>query len=198
MVADPVRARGGMRSMAPISVVGSPQGTLPDEQVLEREARCWNRPVRVGFQSGVIHGILQTLYPRVSDHLLEAEDRLELRDATVLPARATEPLARQAHVLLNKRALLFVIDLSPEPDTPANVYVPREVYDVTISIGSYWIRGHAHVPPGVEMRYYLNGASTHFIPITNATTVGAPDPPRTFLVNREHVSATIVHGVIED
>jgi hypothetical protein len=156
-----------------------------------------HRPVIVYLDAGAIRGTLQTLQPRVLDELHDASGSLTLRDVTLLSYRVEEctPADRQNdQVVLRKRQVLLMADLTPRPCTRIEMQVPRERFTVTLAVGPYWVNGCIHLPIGTEPVAFLDGSGVGFTPLTDAQLVKLANAPRqTLLVNREKISCIIVH-----
>jgi hypothetical protein len=143
--------------------------------------------VEVVLDSCSIRGILETSQARVSDHLNAGADTLSLKHArVVLPGG--EPVASESTVYINTSVILFVVDLTPRPTGHAAFQIEREAREVTLNIGTIWVRGDAHLPVGGEMQAYFEGSATRFMPLTNATVIGREaTAPRTVLINRDQL-----------
>jgi len=147
------------------------------------------RPVELYLESGVLRGQLKTAHPRLSDHLRDADESLVLDGAVVVPYRAKEPLASSATVLVQKRRVLFAVDLEAQPGVES-MRVAREAHQVVLSSGPFWLRGTVHLPLGGELRSYFESSAVGFVPLTSATVVGRENAtPRTLLVNLALVGA---------
>jgi hypothetical protein len=143
--------------------------------------------VEIVLDACSIRGTLTTSQTRVSDHLNASDAPVYLRDARVV-TREGQPLANQTTVYVNKSVILFVVDLTPNPTGQLGFQVERDPRNVTLNLGTIWIRGEAHLPIGGEMEAYFGGASAGFMPLTNATVVGpGATAPRTVLINRSQL-----------
>jgi len=149
------------------------------------------RPVELYLESGVLRGLLKSAHPRLSDHLRDADESLMLEDAAVVPYRAKEPLASSATVLVQKRRVLFAVDLEAQPGVES-MRVERVAHPVAMSSGPFWLRGTVHLPVGGELRSYFESSAIGFVPLTSATVVGREAAAtRTLLVNLALVGAVI-------
>jgi hypothetical protein len=143
--------------------------------------------VEVVLDACSIRGTLATSQTRVSDHLNASDEPLFIRDARVVTHEG-QPLADQTAVYVNKSVILFVVDLTSNPTGQYGFQVEREPRNVTLNLGTIWIRGEAHLPMGGEMKAFFGGASPGFMPLTNATVVGpVATAPRTVLINRSQL-----------
>lgn len=163
---------------------------MVDAYLRERSAgepTLGEKPVEVYLDSCSIRGILQTAHTRVSDHLGATEETIRLKDARVVLRDGTA-LATDAAALINKAIILFLVDLTPRPTGQLGLQVERNVRDVTLNIGTIWIRGRAHLPVGGELQTFFSGAMNRFMAITDATVVGfEAAEPRTVLINRDQL-----------
>ena len=69
------------------------------------------RRVEIYLDSCSVRGVLETIHPRVSDHLASEGDTLTLLAARVVTRDGTQ-LARGTSTLIHKPVILFVVDLS--------------------------------------------------------------------------------------
>lgn len=147
------------------------------------------RQVELYLESGVLRGLLKSAHPRLSDHLRDADESLMLEGAVVMPNRSKEPLASGAAVLVQKRRILFAVDLEAGVGLES-MRVARESRLVVVSSGPFWLRGTVHLPVGGELRSYFESSAIGFVPLTSATVVGREAAAaRTLLVNLALVGA---------
>jgi hypothetical protein len=147
------------------------------------------RQVEIYLESGALRGLLKSAHPRLSDHLRDADESLMLEGAVVMPYRSKEPLASGAAVLVQKRRILFAVDLEAGTGMES-MRVARESRLVVVSSGPFWLRGEVHLPVGGELRSYFESSAIGFVPLTSAIVVGRETAaPRTLLVNLALVGA---------
>ncbi len=149
------------------------------------------RRVEIYLDSCSVRGVLETIHPRVSDHLASEGDTLTLLAARVVTRDGTQ-LARGTSTLIHKPVILFVVDLSSAAGY-SGFRVERMQREVMLNVGSIWLRGRAHLPIGADLANFVSGSMARFMPITDATVIGAQAvEPRTVLVNRDQLRCMIV------
>lgn len=148
--------------------------------------------IEVYLDACSIRGTLDTAHPRVSDHLGSTEEVVRLRDARVV-LRDGSVLSENTSVVINKSEILFVVDLTPRPAGHAGFQVEKDPVNVTLNIGTIWLKGRAHLPVGGELSSFFAGAMNRFMAITEATVVGYDSAePRTVLINRDQLNCMLV------
>jgi hypothetical protein len=151
------------------------------------------KPVEIYLDACSIGGVLESPHARVSDFLGSSDDTIRVTAARVI-AWGGKSLATQATLLVNKRAILLVADLSPAPATNTDALVEREPHAVTLNVGPIWIQGNVHLPVGGDVQSVIvSGPANRFLPLTDAVFVGHEDSgARTVLVNRDHLHCMLV------
>jgi hypothetical protein len=155
----------------------------------------FSMPLEVYFQTGMVRGVLVTNQDRLSNFLIlrDGDEVFTLADATLeLPGAAPEIKTEEFIVYMQQSAV--IADLSPKLGSQRHLYVKKDANKALLSVGPYWIKGNVHLTPGASIHDVLM-AKTRFIPVTDAAFVNRTDlPPRTFLVNRNHVSCIAALG----
>ena len=147
--------------------------------------------VEIFLDSCSIRGNLETAHSRVSDHLNAGDETVCLRDTRVVRNDGM-PMAAESTVVVNTSAILFIVDLSPRLVSQPGSQVERDEREVTLNIGTIWVRGHAHLPVGGEVETFFSGTASCFMPLTEAIVVGyETTAPRTVLINREQLRCVV-------
>lgn len=167
-------------------------GTTPGTGSVGRgHPEVHQRRVEIYLDSCSVRGVLETIHPRVSDHLASEGETLTLLAARVVTRDGTQ-LSRGAQTFVQKSVILFIVDLSA-PGGYAGFRVERLQREVMLNVGSIWLRGRAHLPIGADLANFVAGSMARFMPITDATVIGASAiEPRTVLVNRDQLRCMIV------
>lgn len=148
--------------------------------------------IEVYLDACTIRGTLDTAHPRVSDHLGSTEEVIRLRDAHVV-LRDDNALSEVSLAIIIKSEVLYVVDLTPHPAGHAGFQVEKDPVDVTLNIGTVWLKGRAHLPIGGELSPFVAGTLNRFMAITEATVVGYDGTePRTVLINRDQLRCMLV------
>lgn len=162
------------------------------------EITTYSKSVVIYLPSAVVQGTLISHHERLSDYLNSRGNNeiLSLRDVRVgeLGGRIS-PLSPEG-IILYLHQVLFAVDRGADAahDAPKSQhYVSRELHQVLMGVGRYWLQGTVHILPGGELHHFAQG-TTRFIPLTSATLVDDPEiEPRTFLINREKVDWLIAN-----
>jgi len=165
---------------------------LPKRKIMDSKSSLI--PVEVYLPSTVFRGKLFTRHNRLSDCLNASmsDGMVRLDDVEIQTLSGTSSLLKSKNALINKRQVMFVIDLSSNLSTTREheelSRVNKEPRRVLIQVESFWVQGDVHLVPGLELDSFAEGKSS-FIPLTTATFVDFPDSePRTFMINREKVN----------
>lgn len=152
-------------------------------------------PVEIFCVGSHTTGTLQSVRPRVSDHL-EADDQvIEVLEATLRTAPGATPVVEDYPVYINKPMVLFVLDLTPagRASGSADAVHPTESHEVFASVGDFWIAGQLRLPIGGDPMHFLSHSPRKFVPIAEADILGYDEQtPCTVLVNREQLEAIVV------
>lgn len=103
------------------------------------------------------------------------------------------PSGNDKLALVNKAEILFVVDLTPNPEgAHLGFQVERAPLEVTLNVGNIWLRGRAHLPIGGDINSFFTGAVNRFMAITEATVVGHEQGrPRTVIINRDQLNCML-------
>jgi hypothetical protein len=157
-----------------------------------------HRQLIVYLDGAALRGTLQTIHARILDELHDIDGSLRLHHVTRLEFARNERTrtesesdrqAVHARVVVSKRHIMAVTDLSDAEAPSLEHWLPREQLMVALAVGPYWLRGRLHLPVGMEPSDLLGSAGPGYAALTDARLFKAPDAPgRTVLVNREHIS----------
>ena len=151
-------------------------------------------PVEVYLSSSIVRGRVFTKHQRLSDYLnVSTDDRtISVDDGEIQTLERRGAVVKSQSVLIRKRQVLFVVDLSSSSSTTKEelglLWANREPQNVFIEVDSFWLEGQVHLVPNSKLDRFAEGKSS-FIPLTGATILNRqPTEPRTFLINRDKVN----------
>ena len=151
-------------------------------------------PVEVFCVGSHITGILNSIRPRVANHLDYSDQVIKIDDAALKVDPHALPFVEHQSIFINKPKVLFVLDMTPKEwadggDDLARASDSREVF---VSVGDFWISGQLELPVGGDLHDYLARSPQQFIPLTNATILDyAEREATTVLINRDHLEAVV-------
>jgi len=127
-----------------------------------------------------------------------------LTDAKLHRLLLPQPHPTHAGVLrVAKETILCVIPLDePGPETlrdRSGKFVPKQRYDVIVSLPGFEIHGTMHLPQGTKLRSIFDVISYAFVPITNPRIHYLFDPRRRFdanvvIVNKPRIQLFLTVG----
>jgi hypothetical protein len=159
-----------------------------------KETTTPTKLVDIYLHSAIIRGSLVTRHDRLSNHLnLRSEDAVTSLVEAKLRDLNGDPLeGGSGDFTVYTGEILLVADLVPTSGSQRSALdhprLEKESRAVLLGIGPFWLRGTAHLMPGMELPNWAL-VKQNFIPLTEATVLNQRESePCTFLVNRVKIS----------
>lgn len=159
-----------------------------------------SRPVEVYLASAVVKGQIVARHGRLSDYLnaKTSDGTIRLEAAEIRSLKTNRVSERSSSILIYKRQILFVADLSSGNSFTAQDlglrWARRLPHKVRMEVGTFWLEGEVHLVTGSELTSFAEGKSS-FIPLTKARLINYfASEPRTFLINREKVNCLMAQS----
>jgi hypothetical protein len=158
-----------------------------------KETTTPTKLVDIYLSSAIIRGSLVTRHDRLSNHLnLRSEDEVaSLVEARVRDLDGNPFEGGSGDFTVYMGEILLVADLMPTGGSRRSALdhprLEKEQRAVLLGVGPFWLRGTAHLVPGMELPNWAL-VKQNFIPLTDATVVNQRESePCTFLVNRAKI-----------
>jgi hypothetical protein len=159
-----------------------------------KETTTPTKLVDIYLPSAIIRGSLVTRHDRLSNHLnLRSEDDVSsLVEARVRDLNGDPLEGGSSNFTVYTGEILLVADLVPTIGIRRSALdhprLEKESRAVLLGVGPFWLRGTAHLTPGMELPNWAL-VKQNFIPLTDATVLNQRESePCTFLVNRVKIS----------